>query len=217
MRQISERGLDHIKRWEGLRLRAYQDTGDVWTIGYGHTKTAKPGMTITEPEAERLLMQDVGWAQEAVSELVDVPLSQHQYDAMVDFMFNIGEEQFGESTLLKRLDASDYDAVPDELRRWVYDNGKYIKGLANRREATIALWKHPSAKTRVTPAASRTVQVSVLQALTGGATALGGVFAGISDLGETAQIAIIVAGAAVTCMSLFILRERLKAWADGWR
>lgn len=129
-----------IKKGEGLRLKAYQDTGGVWTIGYGHTRTARQGMVITKAEAEALLMQDTEVAINDINEMVEVPLYQNEYDALVSFVFNIGGQQFRNSTLLQVLNDEAYAAVPSELRRWVYDNGVRIQGLANRREKEIAVW-----------------------------------------------------------------------------
>src|SRR5271165_5063255 len=97
----SEAGLELTKRFEGLRLKAYQDDGGVWTIGYGHTgKDVKPRMTITEAKADDLLRSDVHTAVDAVSRLVTVPLTQGQFDALVDFVFNLGPTKFAGSTLL---------------------------------------------------------------------------------------------------------------------
>ena len=126
--------VDLIKKWEGLRLAAYQDTGGVWTIGYGHTHTAKPGMVITKEEAERLLWVDVKWAKDAVERYVHVPLTHGQKSALVSFTYNVGVSAFRKSTLLMKLNAGDYAGASDQFMRWVYDNGKRIQGLANRRK-----------------------------------------------------------------------------------
>lgn len=123
-----------ITKWEGLRLKAYQDTGGVWTIGWGHTKTAKPGMVITEEQAIKLKKQDISWVEDVLNTTVEVPLKQHEYDALASFVFNIGGTQFRKSTLLKKLNDGDRLGAANEFKRWVYDNGKYIKGLENRRK-----------------------------------------------------------------------------------
>lgn len=126
--------IDLIKKWEGLRLQAYLDTGDVWTVGYGHTRTARKGMRITEAEAEYLLAQDVKWAVQAVDNLVHVPLNKNQRSALVSFVYNVGRTQFANSTLLKKLNMKDYQGASKEFLRWVYDNGRFIPGLKNRRK-----------------------------------------------------------------------------------
>ena len=126
--------INHIKKWEALRLKAYMPTpNDVPTIGYGHTKTAKMGMVITEEDAERLLREDLDWVEEALEELVEVPLSQPQYDALASFVFNIGRTNFAKSTLLRKLNASDYAGAAQEFPRWNKQKGKVLKGLTRRR------------------------------------------------------------------------------------
>jgi lysozyme len=131
---ISDKGLRIIQDHEKLRLTAYLPTpNDVWTIGWGHTKTAKPGMTITEAEAERLLRVDLDWVEAAIANLVKVPLTQNQYDALASFMFNIGRTQFDTSTMLKLLNAEDYEGAAAQFPRWNKQKGKVLKGLTKRR------------------------------------------------------------------------------------
>lgn len=161
--------LDMIKRWEGLRLRAYQDMGGVWTIGYGHTHTVVPGMAIDRAEAERLLRVDVAWAEEAVDRLVRVPLNTNQRAALISWVYNIGETQAASSTLMEALNAGEYDAVPGQLARWVYDEGRIIKGLQNRRADEIALWHEPIAPLAPLPR-SRTIWAAVAGLVTTAAT-----------------------------------------------
>lgn len=124
---------DLIKKWEGLRLQSYQDTGGVWTIGWGHTGTARPNQSISKAEAQRLFESDIAWAEKAVDTRVTVPLNQNQFDALVSFVFNVGESQFKRSTLLRVLNQGDYQEAADQFLRWVYDNGEFIQGLKNRR------------------------------------------------------------------------------------
>ena len=144
MRKVSQEGIDHIKRWEGFRAEAYPDPGSKnglpWTIGYGHTATARKGMVITKEEGERLLKIDLTKVEKAVSDLVKVPLSDNQFAALVSFAFNIGTEAFRKSTLLKKLNAGDYSSVPSELARWKYNDGKVMDGLINRRASEAGLW-----------------------------------------------------------------------------
>jgi len=147
---FSDAGVDHLKKWEGVELEAYQDTGGVWTIGVGHTRGVTEGMTITEDQAEAFLRQDIGWAEAVVDRYVKVPLTQSQYDILVSFAFNVGEGQFRTSTLLRKLNAGNYDAVPRQLLRWTYDNGEYIQGLKNRRIAEAAMWNEAPVEMPVT-------------------------------------------------------------------
>lgn len=142
MRHINAEGLEKIKQWEGLRLTAYQDTGGVWTIGYGSTdkEYAYSGNKISEEKAEWLLKCDLARAESAVERLVTAELSDNQFAALVSFVFNVGTAAFKKSTLLKKLNKGDYNCVPSELARWNKDNGKVVEGLVNRRAAEAGLW-----------------------------------------------------------------------------
>lgn len=131
--RISQKGIEHIKRWEGLRTNAYKCPANVWTIGYGHTKTAKPGMMISHLEAEELLRKDLKRFEDAVRRLVRVPLNQGQFDALVSFAFNVGTEAFRRSTLLRLLNEGKYNTAALQFHRWVYAGGKKLPGLIRRR------------------------------------------------------------------------------------
>jgi len=139
--ELSTNGLAVLCGLEDLRLEPYEDAAGKLTIGYGHLlRDGETFTTITEKEAERLLEEDVEDAEEAVSDLVRVPLTQGQFDALVCFTFNVGRTHLAQSTLLKRLNGKDYKRVPLELERWVYAGGKYLTGLVNRRAKEVALW-----------------------------------------------------------------------------
>lgn len=130
---------------EGLRLVAYRCPAGVWTIGYGHTgKDVYPGLRITVERAEELLERDLTQAATTVLRLVRVPLTAPQAAALADFVFNIGDGNFATSTLLRKLNAGNYAAVPAELRRWTKGrvNGVLteLPGLVKRREANVKLW-----------------------------------------------------------------------------
>lgn len=132
---------DLIARWEGLRLDAYLDTGGVPTIGVGHAgPEVRLGQTITHDEAMRLLAADMQWASQAVDDLVTVPLTDGQAAALTSWIFNVGRGAAATSTLIRRLNAGEYDAVPYELSRWNKDNGRVIQGLVNRRADEAALF-----------------------------------------------------------------------------
>lgn len=132
---------DVVRGVEGLRLEAYLDTGGVWTIGYGHTgPEVVKGLKITLEQAEALLSKDLGTAERVVNKLVSVPLSQSQFDALVSFVYNIGEGQFKSSTMLKLLNLQDYQGAADQFPRWNKDNGKVVQGLINRRQKERALF-----------------------------------------------------------------------------
>lgn len=138
--EVSQECLELVKYFEGMKLRAYKDSGGVWTIGIGHTRTAKAGMTITEDEAFDLLREDIKEAERGVRQLVNISLYQHQYDALVSFVFNLGVGNFGKSTLLTVVNDENHVQVPNELNRWVYDNGNRLNGLVRRRLAEGLLY-----------------------------------------------------------------------------
>ena len=138
--QISNKGLDLIKFYEGLELEAYKCAAGVLTIGYGWTHDVKEGDTITEERAEELLREGIVQYENAVDDLVDVPLEQHQFDALVSWVYNLGKANLAASTLLKKVNAQEYDEVPEQIKRWNKAGGKVLEGLIKRRESEAHLW-----------------------------------------------------------------------------
>lgn len=131
---------EFISELEGNHLKAYKDTGGVWTIGYGNTfnydlnRPVRSGDTITEYQAIKYLRIAANQAANDVLDLVDVPINQNQLDALTSFVFNIGRRQFMTSTLLRKLnEGRPKTEVAEEFMKWVYDNGRVIPGLRNRR------------------------------------------------------------------------------------
>jgi lysozyme len=141
----SKKGLALTESFEGLRLTAYQDQVGVWTIGYGHTKGVTRGMTCTQEQAEQWLLEDVQDAVDAVNELVHVVLSQDQFDALVDFVFNLGAGSFAGSTLLHKLNAEDYEGAAVEFDKWDHAGGQVVAGLLRRRQAETDLFESDNA------------------------------------------------------------------------
>lgn len=143
--QTSPAGLDLIKRFEGLELEAYQDIAGVWTIGYGHTgPDVAPSASITAEAAEALLLQDVATRERTVRDLVTVPLSQGQFDALVSFVYNVGAGKFRASTALRRLNAGDYVGAAEALTWWnkatVDGRLREVTGLTRRRAAEAEMF-----------------------------------------------------------------------------
>lgn len=159
-RRIDSVSRKKLESWEDLVLYSYDDAdprrekkfiehGDfvagTLTIGFGHTGPGvKKGMRITEAEAHELLTKDLDPCERAVESLVKVPLTDGQFAALVIFTLNVGVGAFKSSTLLKRLNNGEYDAVPYELLKWTKTTirGKKVKseGLVNRRNKEIGLW-----------------------------------------------------------------------------
>lgn len=148
--KASSKAYELIRRFEGKSNTAYQDSAGVWTIGYGHTGGVVKGQTISDDEVERLLAEDVAVAENAVN-AQHLILTQDQFDALVDFVFNIGAGNFQKSTLLKKLKADPNDpTIYDEFLRWVYAGGVKLLGLVRRRTDEANLYFTGIPKKKVT-------------------------------------------------------------------
>ena len=146
MNKMTKSGLDLIKFYEGLVLKAYKDSGGVWTIGYGHTAARgspipKAGMKITKAQADQIFLNDIKYFEAWVDKLVKVPLTDGQYSALVSFCFNLGPGNLQKSTLLRKLNARDYNGAANEFDKWVYDNGVRLRGLVKRRASEKVLFR----------------------------------------------------------------------------
>ena len=136
-----------IKVCEGLRLNAYLCPADVWTIGYGHTQTAKPGLQIDESEAENLLRIDLASSELFVSRYIRLELNQNQFDALVSLVFNIGCGNFKASTLRMKLNRGDFIGAANEFPKWRKGGGRVLPGLVRRRALEKELFERsPSPK-----------------------------------------------------------------------
>ncbi|MBA3240077.1 MAG: lysozyme [Acidobacteria bacterium] len=152
MAKVSQRGLEHIASFEGFRGAPYNDPVGYATIGYGHllhrsnvtAADRKKWGTLTRAEGLKLLREDVAGFERGVDAVVKVPLSQHQFDALVAFAFNVGLGAFDSSTLLKELNRRHYSAVPGQLMRWTKAGGQTLPGLVRRRKAEGALFRKGS-------------------------------------------------------------------------
>ena len=144
--QMSPGGMTALlKKFEGCKLTAYRCPAGICTIGYGHTASAgappvKDGMTITQQQADDILSRDLVKFETAVHNMVHQPLTQHQFDVLVDFAYNAGIGNLQSSTLLKKVNAAKFDEVPAELMKWTKGGGKVLPGLVRRRQAESAWW-----------------------------------------------------------------------------
>ena len=139
--KISDQGLQLIKDSEGCKLTAYFDVVGVLTIGYGSTLNVNKGETITQEEAEALLIADIQRICEpCIEAYVDVALTQGQYDALTSFIFNLGCKAFRGSTLRKMLNDGDYHGASWQFNRWIHAGGKVLPGLAARRSKESAMF-----------------------------------------------------------------------------
>jgi lysozyme len=233
-RRISREGLAHLKRWEGVVLHAYDDfdppakrrviqPGDMvrgtLTIGYGSTGPhVKPGMTISTKQAETLLRMDLDRFEQAVERLVKVPLNDHQHATLVSFAFNVGTGNFQKSTLLRKLNAGDYDAVPSELMRWTRSKGKVMQGLVNRRSSEAGMWSKGAF------VASHYVETQPVrppvspEAVGGGAAASGALLDAAGNLERLSSISEIIGFAAAALVLVgvgLILFGQARRWREG--
>lgn len=143
--RINKNGIELIKRFEGLELKAYPDSVGVLTIGYGWTqpvdgKKIVRGMVIDQETADRLLKCGVVQYEQGVNQLVKVKISQGQFDALVSFSYNLGLRSLSTSTLLRKLNAGDKPGAADEFSKWVNAGGVRLDGLVRRRAAERELF-----------------------------------------------------------------------------
>jgi len=138
--KTGNKGIELIKHFEGCELEAYKCPAGVWTIGYGHIKGVKEGMTITESQAEEMLKSELNEYEGYINNLVTAELNQNQFDAMVSWVYNLGGGNLKASTLLKVLNSGDYDGVPAQMLRWNKAGGKVLEGLTRRRQAEADLF-----------------------------------------------------------------------------
>lgn len=138
--KTSPKGIALIKEFEGLRLKAYKCLGGVWTIGYGHTAGVRPGMVISEAQAEEYLMADLIAFEKYLNGL-GLALDQNQFDALVSLIYNIGIGNFQKSTLLRKARVNPNDnSIMDEFLKWVYSKGRVLPGLQRRRLREMKLY-----------------------------------------------------------------------------
>jgi len=137
---IIKEALDIIKNAEGLKLKAYKDPAGIWTIGYGHIRNVKQGDVCTEEQADKWLREDIGEAVRAVDVLVNVPLTQQQYGALVSFTFNLGYGTLKNSSLLTALNKFDYKTASEKFLLYNKAGGKVLPGLVLRRKAERELF-----------------------------------------------------------------------------
>ena len=138
----SDAGIALTKGFEGLRLTAYRDCAGVLTIGYGHTGAdVVEGLVIDEARAEELLRNDLREAVDCVNRGVTATIAQNQFDALVDFCFNVGCGAFLNSTLLRKVNAADFAGAAAQFALWVHAGGEVVPGLVRRRKAEAALFQ----------------------------------------------------------------------------
>lgn len=146
----SEKCVEFVKRFEGCSLNAYQDAVGVWTIGWGHTgPEVVEGLQWTQAQCDAQLAGDISTHAQQMEALVKVPLTQGQYDALTDFVYNLGVGKLKTSTLLRQLNMGNYEAARECLywvdadgrpHGWILGGNKVLPGLVERRKAEQELW-----------------------------------------------------------------------------
>lgn len=152
----SSNGIETLKQFEGCVLHSYKPvpTEELYTIGYGHYGS-KANEIITQEEAEQLLKNDLKIVEFGINNLVKVPINQNQFDALVSFSFNVGFSALRNSTLLKKLNANDFEGASNEFDKWIHAGNKVLAGLVERRKTEKQLFlkpvPQPKPKTIITP------------------------------------------------------------------
>jgi len=193
--KTSDHGIAIIKQFEGCKLKAYLCPAAKLTIGYGHTSDAghpevTEGMTITQDEAVRILANDLVKFEEAVDNIVTVELSQGQFDALVSFTYNCGIGALKKSTLLKKVNAEDWDACPAEFMKYTRGGGKVLPGLVRRRKAEVESFVGNDLNDqhyRVTPDAPKSSK-SMVQSKEGNAAVVAGGAGALAVVSEVLPI-----------------------------
>nr|WP_302600170.1 lysozyme [uncultured Cellulosilyticum sp.] len=141
--KISQSGIDLIKSFEGCYLKAYRCPAGVLTIGWGCTVGVKEGQTITQEQADTMLMKELSKFEDCVNKFVTYPINQNQFDALVSFSYNCGAGALKTSTLLQYLNKGKVKEAADQFDLWVNGGGKKLPGLVRRRAAEKALFLKP--------------------------------------------------------------------------
>lgn len=199
-RPVNSAGQALIKEFEGCELVAYLCPANIWTIGWGHTSAAgapsvHAGLRITQALADEIFVRDLEPYARCVEQHVKVKLTDNQFAALVSFTYNVGQGAFRSSTLLKKLNAGDYDAVPAELKKWNKGGGKVLPGLVRRRAAEAALWLSDA------PSKAPAVQVSPVKP----AVSAGRIIAAGATASTTAATAAVADGGSVAGVVAFLV------------
>ena len=147
MADVEDKAVDLGEEFEGFRSEPYQDSGGVWTIGFGSTRDgdSQPVTASTPPvtmdEARALAKRDLTWAAREVTNDVTVQLTDNQVAAIEDLIYNIGSGNFRSSTLLRKLNAGDFDGAAAEFDKWDHAAGQVLAGLLRRRQAETDLFQ----------------------------------------------------------------------------
>jgi len=225
---INQATVDLVKEFEGFRAKAYKCPAGVWTIGYGTTPRAGvgldvvEGMEITEAEAEYYLQKGLEKFAVEITGAITKPINENEFGAFVSLAYNIGSGAFKRSSALRHFNAGDKKKAADAMLLWNKAGGKVLKGLTRRREAERKLFMTPVSvdapaadikPDRKNVAQSSTVQASAVQIASGAGAGV----AAVGALDGTAQIVALAFCGIIVLAAVWIMRERIKKWAEGVR
>jgi lysozyme len=211
--KMTDEGLELIKAFEGFRSRAYRDPVGVWTIGYGHTSMAglpevRAGMMVSEAEAAEILRCDVEMFARGVRQRLTRKVSDTQFSALVSFAYNVGLGALAKSSVLRAVNAGDFEAVPRRLALWTKAGGRTLPGLVRRRAAEAALFVSGEglveARVPQVPRAKPVVESKTIWAAVA-AVVLALLQVALKGAAVVAGVAIVVA---LIGVMIFIMRER---------
>ena len=205
--KTSTAGRAMIENFEGLDLNAYDDGTGTWTIGYGHTSAAgppqvSPGMKITGANADLILANDLAAVETDVNRLVDVPINQNQFDALVSFHFNTGA--LGRSNVLADVNGNNFKDVPGDLLKWCYGGGRIMAGLVTRRKAEGVLFMSPVRLTLVATPKDFTVGTNAAMSVAhADINRMAGVFAGQIPQADIQQLVVDIVIASLNAVDIY--------------
>jgi lysozyme len=211
--KMTDEGLALIKEFEGFRTQAYRDPVGVWTIGYGHTARAgepvvKSGLVVSEAEASEILRRDVEMFSRGVRKALTRSVSDQQFSALVSFAYNVGLGALAGSSVLRAVNAGDFEAVPRRLALWTKAGGRVLPGLVRRRAAEAALFVSGDAQEELRVPAKPAAK-SVVESKTIWAAVAAVVLAVMQFALKSAVIALgVVVVVGLVALLIFIVRER---------
>ena len=220
--KINQATVELVKEFEGFSAKAYKCPAGIWTIGYGTTAAAgvgitpKEGMTISKNDAEGYLHAALEKFASQIEDSITAPINENEFGAFVSLAYNIGPGAFKKSSALSSFNAGDKAKSAKAILLWNKAGGKVLKGLTRRREAERKLFLTPVGSNfegRTSVVQSKTVQASAVQIASGAGAGV----AAVGALDGTAQIVAMVFAGIVVLAALWVMRERIKKWADGDR
>jgi lysozyme len=219
---INQATIDMVKEFEGFRAKAYKCPAGVWTIGYGTTAAAdvgitpSDGMTISRSDAEKYLHAALAKFADQITPAITAPINGNEFGAFVSLAYNIGPGAFKKSSAFRSFNAGDKEGAAKAILLWNKAGGKVLNGLTRRREAERKLFLTPvdgKFDGRTNVAQSTTVQASAIQIASGAGAGI----AAVGALDGTAQVVALVFAGLVVLAALWVMRERVKKWAEGDR